>query len=190
MHINDEYVEKADILNFAMSMYNLNEYSNNYSDSSANEPTAADNNDNYQNITFAAAAVAAGANAGSIFGSKSFEYKFNLIGTRAVAGNNITNTVVQAAIDGGVLAAGRKIYNVKIVVPLKYLSNFFRSLEMPLINCKIHLELEWSKDCVLSNVAGDSKFIIKDTKLYVPVVTLSNFIEQQTKIFQRSIYWN
>ena len=199
MHINDEYVEKADILDVAMPMYNLIEYSDNYSDSSAtlyqfkrDQPTVADNNDNYQNITFAAAA---GANAGSTFGSKSFEYKFNLIGTRAVAGNNIKNTVAQAAIDGGVLATGRTIDNVKIVVPLKYLSNFFRSLEMPLINCKIHLELEWSKDCVLSNVAGASKFIIKDTKLYVPVVTLSkednkDFIEQQNKGFQRSIYWN
>ena len=66
---------------------------------------------------------------------------------------------------------------------------------MPLINCKIHLELEWLKNCVLSNVAGASKFIIKDTKLYVPVVTLSkednkDFIEQQNKGFQRSIYWN
>ena len=66
---------------------------------------------------------------------------------------------------------------------------------MPLINCKIHLELEWSKDCVLSNVAGASTFIIRDTKLYVPVVTLSkednkDFIEQQNKGFQRSIYWN
>ena len=66
---------------------------------------------------------------------------------------------------------------------------------MPLINCKIHLELEWSKDCVLSNVAGNSTFIIRDTKLYVRVVTLSkednkDFIEQQNKGFQRSIYWN
>ena len=66
---------------------------------------------------------------------------------------------------------------------------------MPLINCKIHLELEWSKDCVLSNVAGNSKFIVRDTKLYVPVVTLSkednkDFIGQQNKGFQRSIYWN
>ena len=133
-----------------MTMYNLIEYSDNYSDSSAplyqfkrDEPTAADNNDDYQNITFAAAAAAAAAasaNAGSTFGSKFFEYKFNLIGNRAVAGNDITNTVAQAAIAGGVLATGRKIDNVKIVVPLKYLSNFFRSLEMSLINCKIHLD--------------------------------------------------
>ena len=206
LHINDEYVEKADILDVAMPMYNLIEYSDNCSDSLAilyqfkrDEPTAADDNDNYHicilHITFAAAAAAGGANAGSTFGSKSFEYKFNLIGTRAVAGNNITNTEAQAAIAGGVLAAGRVVNNVKIAVPLKYLSNFFRSLEMLLINCKIHLELEWSKDCVLYNVVGASKFIIKDTKLYVPVVTLSkednkDFIEQQNKGFQRSIYWN
>ena len=37
----------------------------------------------------------------------------------------------------------------KKVVPLKYLSNFWRSLEMPLINCKIHLELNWTEDCIL-----------------------------------------
>ena len=85
--------------------------------------------------------------------------------------------------------------NVKIVVPLKYLSNFFRSLEMPLINCKIKSNLTWKKECVLSNQAGDVIFINNDTKLYVPVVTLSkednkNFIEQQNKDFQRSIYWN
>ena len=51
------------------------------------------------------------------------------------------------------------------------------------------------KKCVLSNVDGDAVFIINDTKLYVPVVTLSkednkDFIEQQNKGFQRSIYWN
>ena len=201
MHINDEDVEKANILDVAMPMYNLIEYSEIYSDSSAtlyqfkrDEPTAADNNDNYQNITFAAAAAAGGANAGSTFGSKSFEYIFNLIGTRAVAGNNITNAEAQAAIAGNI-AAGRVVNKVNIAVPLKYLSNFFRSSEMPLINCKIHLELEWSKECVFSNVAGASKFIIKDTKLYVPVVTLSkednkDFIEQQNKGFQISIYWN
>ena len=85
--------------------------------------------------------------------------------------------------------------SVKIVVPLKFLSNFFRSLKMPLINCKIKLNLTWKKECVLSTEAGDAVFIISDTKLYVPVVTLSkednkDLIEQQNKGFQRSIYWN
>ena len=56
--------------------------------------------------------------------------------------------------------------NVKIAVPLKYLSSFWRSLEMPLINCKIHLELNWSKDCVVSTIAA-TKIKITITKLYV-----------------------
>ena len=108
--------------------------------------------------------------------SKSCNYKVKLLG----------NPVLDGAI--------AKL-SVKIVVPLKYLSNFFRSLEMPLINCKIRLNLTWKKECVLSTDAGDAVFIINDTKLYVPVVTLSkednkDFIEQQNKGFQRSIYWN
>ena len=66
---------------------------------------------------------------------------------------------------------------------------------MPLINCKIKLNLTWKKECVLSNQAGNAVFITNDTKMYVPVVTLSkednkDFIEQQNKGFQRSIYWN
>ena len=85
--------------------------------------------------------------------------------------------------------------NVKVVVPLKCLSNFFRSLEVPLINCKIKLNLTLKKECVLSSNDGNAVFIINNTKLYVPVVTLSkednkDFIEQQNKGFQRSIYWN
>ena len=85
--------------------------------------------------------------------------------------------------------------NVKIVVPLKYLSNFFRLLEIPLINCKVKLNLTWKKECVLSNQRGDAVFIINDTRLFVPVVTLSkednkDFTEQQIKGFQISFYWN
>ena len=66
---------------------------------------------------------------------------------------------------------------------------------MPLINCKIKLNLTWKKECVISASVGESVFIINDTKLYVPVVTLSkednkDIIEQQNKGFQRSIFWN
>ena len=66
---------------------------------------------------------------------------------------------------------------------------------MPLINCKIQLNLTWKKECVLSTGADEAVFIINDTKLYVSVVILSkednkDFIEQQNKGFQRSIYWN
>ena len=71
--------------------------------------------------------------------------------------------------------------NFIIGVPLKYLSNFWRSLQMPLINCKIELKIKWTKHCVLAAVGSDNTndnlnnvvFTIKDTKLYVPVVTLS-----------------
>ena len=66
---------------------------------------------------------------------------------------------------------------------------------MPLINCKIKLNLTWKKECALSTADDNAVFIINDTKLYVAVVTLSkeynkDFIEQQNKRFQRSIYWN
>ena len=73
---------------------------------------------------------------------------------------------------------------------------------MPLINCKIKLNLTWKKECVLSTLDDDAGnpennavFIINDTKMYIPVVTLSkednkDFIEQQKKGFQKSIYWN
>ena len=61
---------------------------------------------------------------------------------------------------------------VQILVPVKYLSNFWRTLEMPLINCKINLILTWSVNCVVSNAAVSqaATFAITDTKLYVTVV--------------------
>ena len=59
------------------------------------------------------------------------------------------------------------------MVPLKYLSNIWRTLEMPLINCEINLILTWSSTCVITNSTGAGRFVITDTKLYVPLVTLS-----------------
>ena len=151
-----------------MPMYNLIEHSDNYQDSSAtlyqykrDEPPEAD----------AVADLTAN-------NSNSLKYKIKLFGNATeIAGD----------------AAGVRRLNVKVVVPLKYLSNFFRSLEMPLINCKIKLNLTWKKEFVLSTGDGEAVFIINDTKLYVPVVILSkddnkDFIEQQNKGFQRSIY--
>ena len=61
---------------------------------------------------------------------------------------------------------------VKIVVPLKYLSNFWRSLEMPLINCKVELSLKWYKNCILSSGGTAATFAITDTKLYISIFTL------------------
>ena len=62
---------------------------------------------------------------------------------------------------------------VKIAVPLKYFSNFWRSSEMPLINCKAELSLSWDPNCVRSSLVGNSTFTITNVKLYVPIVTLS-----------------
>ena len=67
--------------------------------------------------------------------SASFKYKSSVLGKSAVPG---------------------LFRNAKIVVSLKYLSGFFRPLEMPLINFKIHLELNWTKDCVMSEIAGNA----------------------------------
>ena len=69
--------------------------------------------------------------------------------------------------------------DVEIIVPLKYLSNFWRILEMPLINCEVNLILTWSSTCVITNSNGAVEFAITDTKLYVPVVTLST--QENTK---------
>ena len=87
------------------------------------------------------------------------------------------------------------VKDTKIVVPLKCLSNFWRSLEMPLINCKVHFELNWIKDCILSSAGNCAKFEITDAKLHVPIVTLSskdnvNLTKQLSQRFKISVYWN
>ena len=165
LEINDEHIDTAENLDITMPMYNLIEYSDNYQDLSATlyqyKRDEPPEDDAVADLT---------AN-----NSSSFKYKVSLLGNSIFA-NNIARI------------------NVEVVAPLKYLSNFFRSLEMPLINCKIKLNLTWKKECVLSTDNGKTVFIINDTKLYVPVVTLSkednkDFIEQQNKGFQRSIYW-
>ena len=166
LEINDEHVDTAENLNIVMPMYNLIEYSDNYQDSSATFYQYKRNEPPEANTI----------NDLTTDTSSSFKYKVSLLGNPVVA-NNIARI------------------NVKVVIPLKYLSNFFRSLEMPLINCKVKLNLTWKKECILSTDDGNTVFIISDTKLYVPVVTLSkednkDFIEQQNKGFQRSIYWN
>ena len=177
LEIIDEHVDTAENLDIVMPMYNLIEYSDNYQDSSAtlyqykrDEPPEDNAVDDL-----------------TADNSSSFKYKIKLLG-------NISQLDADAA------RVGR--LNVKVVVPLKYLSNFFRSLEMPLINCKIKLNLTWKKEFVLltlddddANPENNAVFVINDTKLYVPAVTLSkednkDFIEQQNKEFQRSVYWS
>ena len=161
-----------------MSMYNLSEYSSDYSDTTGSlwfylkdEATNFDNNivntNNFQ----------------------PFVYKTKLMG-------NTVHYPVQNN-NNGILK------NPAIVVRLMDLDNFWRSLEMSLINCKFELELRWTKHCVLSvlgnendNVNADSNnviFPIKDTKLYAPVVTLSTKDNQKlskllSKGSEKSVY--
>ena len=81
---------------------------------------------------------------------------------------------------------------VKIAVPLKYLSNFWRLLEMPLVNCKAQLSLKWYERCLLTT-ATTATFKITNAKLYVPIVTFSvednaNLSKLLSEEFKRPIY--
>ena len=88
--------------------------------------------------------------------------------------------------------------DVGIMVPIKYLSNFWRTLEMPSINSEVNLILIWSENCVVvsTNFASqNATFAITDTKLYVPVITLSQqdnakLLPQLKSGFKRVINWN
>ena len=120
LEINDEHVDTAENLDIVMPMYNLIEYSDNYQDSSATLYQ-------YKRDEPPEADAIADLTANN---SSSFKYKINLLGDPVHAGGIVRR-------------------NIKVVVPLKYLSNFFRSLKMPLINSKIKLSLTWKKECVL-----------------------------------------
>ena len=84
--------------------------------------------------------------------------------------------------------------DVEIMVPLKYLSNFWRALEIPLVKIEFNLILTWSSTCVITNSGGDGTFAITDARLYVPVVTLSTqenakLLQQLKSGFKRVINW-
>ena len=173
LHINDEHLETAENLDIVMPMYNLLEYSDNYEKSSLSlYQFKRDEIEGNQD-------VAAVNNNDVVYNSSSFKYK---------------STFIDSVIDD----TANSMNNVKIVVPLKYLRNFFRSLDMPLINCKIHLDLSWYKNCVLTSanaVADSVKFKITETKLYVPIVTLptkdnANLTKLLNEGFKRSVQWN
>ena len=145
--INNTDLDNAKDLDIVMPMYNLIEYSDNYSKTSGSmwqftkDTPAVNNNNTIVNCT-------------NNNLTDSFNFKVKMAGQ---TGDNGTK-------------------NVEIMVPLKYLSNFWRTLEMPLINCEINLLLTWSASCVIvsTDVANqNATFAITDTKLYVPVVTLS-----------------
>ena len=118
--------------------------------------------------------------------------------------NNAPSFKCKAILIGNTGNDGTK-KDLKIAVPLKYLSSFWRSLEMPLINCKVELSLKCIGNCVLTSAAiganadatgtESTTFKISDAKLYEPIVTLS--AENNVKLsklfgegFKRPVYWN
>ena len=145
--INNTQIDNTKDIGTVMSMYNLLEYSNNYSKTSRSlwqycKDIPAVDNGNIVNFN--------GANATDLL---NFKVK-------------ITD---QTDDDDG------ETDNVKIMVPLKYLSNFWRTLEMPRIICEDNLIFNWSENYVIvyTDVANqDATFTITETKLHVPVVTL------------------
>ena len=131
--IDNIEIDHAKNIYIVMSMYNLIEYSDNYSKTSGSlwqyykdEPNIILND------------------------SESSKSKIKITGNTPADGNT---------------------KDVEIIEPLKYLSNFWRTLEMPLINCEVNFILTWSSTCVITNSTGAGRVAITDTKLYVPVVT-------------------
>ena len=204
--INNVLIDNAEDLDVVMPMYNLIEYSKNYRKTTGslwnyyrdepNNPPL--NDDDPPTINY---------NADPITNSESFKYKSSITGKTSNANQENGENTEQGNTEI------KK--NLEIVVPLKYLSNFWRTLDMPLINCEVPLTLTWSENCVLTDITtqtaraaqGDNParpainaptnatFQIKDTKLYVPVVTLStnddnNFLEKLKSGFKRTIKWN
>ena len=144
--INGIFADNSRHINIAMAMYNMIEYSDNYSDTS-----------------------------GSLWQFKRDEVEGDVDLT--VDDNHVPNNSSSFKYKSSFITDRN---GVKIAVPLKYLSNFWRSLEMPLINCKVELSLKWYKNCILSSAGTAATFTITDTKLYVPIVTLK--IEDNAKL--------
>ena len=144
-HVNVEHVDNADDFDIVMPMYNLIEYSNNYSNTS-----------------------------GSLWQFKRDEQNMNNRNPVSVTTDGLSSFKYKSSFKGELTAVGgnKVLKNVKIAVPLKYLSNFWRSLEMPLNNCKIHLKFRWDKDCIISTT-DEATFKVTNTKLQ------QNFIEQR-----------
>ena len=188
---NGELIEDADDLDIVMSMYNLLEYSKNYRkiigslyNYYRDELSDDADDNNFDNI--------------KVINSNTFKYKNKIIA-------NTYN--VNAGADGyDVNKNGTQ--EVELAIPLKYLGNFWRALNISLISCEVSLELKWDKNCVITsleqkdigggnrdNAPTGATLAINDCKLYVPAVTLSK--DDEIKLltilksrFKREIIWN
>ena len=159
--IDGTLVDEANFINFTMPMYNLIEYSDNYSDTSGSL------------WQFKRDEIINNADVTNDNNAPSFKYKASIIGNTE---NNGTKN------------------GVKTALLLKYLSNFWRSLEMPLINCNVELSLNWIERYLLT-VAHTAILKITDAKLYVPIGTLSaednvKLLKLLSRGFKRTVYWN
>ena len=167
--INNTQIDNAKDIDIVMPMYNLIEYSDSYAKTTGSLWQYCKDilvrNNNNEMNHFTEGNL-----------TDSFNFKLKITGQ---TGNDGTK-------------------DVEVIVRLKYLSNFWRTLEMPLINCEVNLILTWSSTCVLISTIipnQNATFAITDTKLYVPVVTLSTqentkFFQQLKSGFKRVINWN
>ena len=172
--IDGTVIDGAKDLDLVMPMYNLTGHNSNYSETTRNLWChSKDETANFNN------------DIASTNDFKSFKYNAKFLG------NTVKDWV------NGVLK------NPTIAAPLKYLSHFWRSPKMPLINCKVELKLKWGKYCIFFAAGTDTAdtnsnniiFTIKDTKLYVSAVTLSARHNQKlskllSKGFKGSVYCN
>ena len=177
--INGELIEDADDLDIVMPMYNLLEYSKNYRKTIGSlynyyrDELTNDGNDNFANR--------------NVVNSEAFKYKNKITGNTYNVNSAILNPVGNARVNNPNYVAnnsGKK--SIELAIPLKYLGNFWRALNIPLISCEVSLELKWNKNCIITsqkigvNLDGGNTaaptgatFAINDCKLYVPAVTLS-----------------
>ena len=170
--INGILIDNAEDLDIVMSMYNLLKYTKSYRKTTGSLFNYHRNEPN---------SGAVGIINYSIKDSESFNYKTSITGK--LEGNNAEQD------------------DTEIAVPLKYLSHFWRTLDVPLTNCEISLTLSWSQNFIvnppivaINNPAG-ATFKITNCKLYVSVVTLSaeedNKLLDQLKLgFKRTVRWN
>ena len=200
--INNELNEDAEDLDIVMSMYNLLEYSKNYRktiellynyyrDDLSNDA----DNVNFGNI--------------KIVNLEAFKYKNKIIGNMYNVDSTIPNPAGGARIPNPNYEADESgKQTVQLAIPLKYLGNFWRALNMPLISCEVSLELKWNKNCIITSIQRQTNLdggntavptgaslAISDCKLYVPVITLSkdDEIKLLTNLkpgFKREIKWN
>ena len=191
--INGELIEDADDLDIVMPIYNLLEHSKNYRKTIGSlynyyrDELTNDNNDDFANR--------------NVVNSEAFKCKNKITG----------NTYNVDAGAQGYDVSKNGTQEVELTIPLKYLGNFWRALNIPLISCEVSLELKWNKNCVITsleqrqvdaeppvvrdNAPTGATLSINDCKLYVPAVTLSK--DDETKLltnlklgFKREIIWN